>query len=213
MKHISIRRIYFPDFVVGKLYINGDYVCRTLELPDRSNAPNVSCVLEGYYPTKINIHYGESSSYEAYELLDTIGRSDIEIHIGNSVEDTKGCILIGMRVDWLNSRVLDSRKAFDRFMKLMNRDEGFVTIKEDIGVRPKPRIKETLKQTIKQLPDHEQLDLIMDNYFNFVSRVVYVTLKAVRRGIAQYNSEKNWWEKWGKRVLRVVESLIIIFAK
>lgn len=194
--------------------MDGVYICRTFEPPDCGNVPNMSCILEGYYPVRINMHYGRNNSYKAYEIMDVPGRTDIEIHIGNSLADTSGCLLLGMRMDYMNSRILDSTKAFEKFMTAMGNHEGFITIKEDRGLLPKRKagVHNDTRKLI-YLSNSEQLTYLMDSYFDFVSHLVYTTLKAVRRGINKYNVEKTWWERVGKRVLRIVEALLIIFAK
>jgi hypothetical protein len=47
-------------------------------------------------------------------LVDVPGRSDIEIHWGNTEANTRGCILLGDSIPGANF-IGDSRQAFDNF--------------------------------------------------------------------------------------------------
>ena len=46
---INIKRIYEPFYVFGFLYIDDEYYCQTLELPDKDNKRFKSCIPEGEY--------------------------------------------------------------------------------------------------------------------------------------------------------------------
>jgi hypothetical protein len=64
----------------------------TLEDPWHDNAPNESCIPEGHY-TCIRIkspRFGET-----FQILDVPGRTYILFHKGNTIADTKGCVLVG----------------------------------------------------------------------------------------------------------------------
>ncbi len=50
-----------------------------------------------------------SKGYVVFLLKDVPGRSDVEIHAGNSIADTKGCILTG--VEQHGSAIGRSREA------------------------------------------------------------------------------------------------------
>lgn len=51
-----------------------------------------------------------------FELQNVLGHTDIEIHIGNTINDTIGCILIGLIMDLETHRVSRSAIAFGKFM-------------------------------------------------------------------------------------------------
>ena len=80
------------DGTFGVLKLDGKVFCVTLELPDKDNAPNVSCIPEGLYTCKkVNSpHFGQT-----YEISNVPGRSHILFHPGNTKTDTHGCVLLG----------------------------------------------------------------------------------------------------------------------
>lgn len=49
MSHVEIRRGYLPGGTYGDLYVNGRFVCHTVERPWLDNKPNISCIPEGAY--------------------------------------------------------------------------------------------------------------------------------------------------------------------
>ena len=93
---LLIRDRMTPDSTQGKLYLNGEYQCETLELPWLDNKKSISCIPEGQYKVKFREAY-ESRSYN-YKHLIVMGvpdRSYILFHIGNRTKDSRGCILTG----------------------------------------------------------------------------------------------------------------------
>ena len=97
------------DYTLGQLVADGLTV-HTLEPPWRDNARGVSCIPPGRYECarRKSPRYGET-----YWLLDTDPRQFILIHPGNLARHTRGCILPGQRVGWLDRQraVLLSRAA------------------------------------------------------------------------------------------------------
>jgi hypothetical protein len=101
----------------------------TLELPWKDNAHGVSCIPAGTYTAKRRFsprHHGE-----VFGLVDVPDRSDIEIHAGNFAKDSLGCILLGSSFGEIDEEhcILDSRRAFSRFMaSMVGVDELTLTI-------------------------------------------------------------------------------------
>ena len=115
----------------GKLYIKGGYLfCHTVELDWKNNKINISCIPAGLYVCKMGIHHG-TKEYPVYELQNVPNRSNIEIHIGNFLEDTKGCILVGEELKIYENKywVKSSTIAFHRFMNRMNGEDFLLEIK------------------------------------------------------------------------------------
>ena len=110
--------------ILGKLYINGVYLCDTLEPPYLSK---FGCVEAGSYD--LVYHYSPSFRRQMIYLdMASSGskRSGIMFHAGNSSLDTKGCILVGHR-DVRGSFYLVCSKIF-----LQKLTENFVSrISED----------------------------------------------------------------------------------
>lgn len=102
----------------GVLLKDGVPLCVTLELPWEDNQRNISCIPEGWY----QIQKTDSPCFgETFEVRDVPGRSHIIFHVGNTVEDSRGCILLGQRYGYhLNRRgVWDSSVTVERFLKQM----------------------------------------------------------------------------------------------
>ena len=97
--------------------------CVTLELPWRSNKPNVSCIPAQEYTCKKT----DSSRFgETYEVMDVFQRTHILFHKGNLDDDTKGCILLGESFGVLREEpaVLQSRDAFTEFKDIVLKDNN-----------------------------------------------------------------------------------------
>ena len=104
VRMILIRDSIVNDAVLGSLYVGGFKVCETLENKEKlipcgeynlnvSKSPKFGRMLPLVYNDKVPMHRG------------------IRIHVGNSVKDTAGCILVGFErnVDRLvNSRYAES---------------------------------------------------------------------------------------------------------
>lgn len=102
------------------------FECYGLELPNRNNARNISCIPIGKYILIPRSRGGFYKSYKSefghghvYEIEGVDGRSHILIHVGNYPRDTRGCLLVG------NSRaadkVGDSVKAYKRLYLALNK--------------------------------------------------------------------------------------------
>lgn len=72
--------------ILGRLYYNGDIVCHTLEHHSK-------CVPSGVYT--LDCTYSPKFGRQL-PLLIVPNRSGIRIHVGNSQQDTSGCILVGV---------------------------------------------------------------------------------------------------------------------
>tara|TARA_Y100000114_G_scaffold28390_1_gene24166 strand:+ start:3051 stop:3590 length:540 start_codon:yes stop_codon:yes gene_type:complete len=95
--NLLIIRDTFTDLsTIGKLYINGELFCDTLELPWRDNQRSISCIPHGEY--KVNLRPARQSATRDYLhmiVLDVPNRSYILFHRGNKPSHTRGCILVG----------------------------------------------------------------------------------------------------------------------
>lgn len=119
-----VRIDFFPECCIGKLYIDGSYECHTLEDPVRE--------IEGVDVVDWKIAGRTAIPYGTYNVVITMsnrfkrplpllenvpGFTGIRIHLGNTAENTEGCILVGK--DRMLKTLLQSRMAFiDVFAKL-----------------------------------------------------------------------------------------------
>lgn len=100
-------------------------ICDTVELPYKDNVPKISCIPAGEYLAKKSFY--NKGGYECYELQGVPNRSDILIHVGNTINDIQGCILIGYGWGRLATypAVVNSRDIFKSFMYMMKDEEQF----------------------------------------------------------------------------------------
>ena len=93
---LLIRDTFTDESTIGELFLNGERMCDTLELPYRDNQRSISCIPAGEY--KVRLRYPRESGTRDYLHLlvqDVKDRSYILFHRGNSAKDTRGCILVG----------------------------------------------------------------------------------------------------------------------
>jgi len=94
----------------GYLAVNGEIIAYTLELPWRGNAPLISSIPDGSYGAILRYDHADNWRIE---LSGVPGRGNVQIHTGNTPDDTEGCILVGLRLGADLCSVLDSRRAYD----------------------------------------------------------------------------------------------------
>ena len=96
---------------------------RTLERPWVFNERKVSCIPTGQYLVKRHV---SPKFGQCFKIQDVKGRSDILIHSGNVVNDTLGCVLVGLTsgsVDDSNTAmVYSSRKAMAVLLALIDKE-------------------------------------------------------------------------------------------
>lgn len=93
---LLIRDSMTEESTMGKLFLNGEEFCDTLELAWKDNQKNISCIPAGEYDARLRLPR-ESATRDYIHLLvkDVPNRSYILFHIGNTTKDTQGCILVG----------------------------------------------------------------------------------------------------------------------
>mgnify|MGYP003132074354 FL=1 len=118
-KHINlllIRDTFTEESTVGRLFINGELFCDTLENPWKNNQRNISCIPDGEYDVRLRLPR-ESASRDYIHLLvkEVPNRDWILFHRGNTAKDTSGCILVGQGSK--HNAVQNSRLAMDLLIK------------------------------------------------------------------------------------------------
>ena len=93
---LILRDTFTEESTIGELFLNGERVGDTLELPFRDNQRSVSCIPTGEYKVRLRLPR-ESATRDYIHLLvqDVPSRDYILFHRGNSAKDTRGCILVG----------------------------------------------------------------------------------------------------------------------
>ena len=93
---LIIRNTFSEVSTIGNLYLNGEWLCDTLENPWLNNQRNISCIPEGQY--KVRMRYPRESATRDYLHLlveEVPNRDYILFHRGNTAKDTRGCVLVG----------------------------------------------------------------------------------------------------------------------
>ena len=114
----------------GVVRVNKEMFCVSLEPKWFGNERSISCIPTGQYTCKMV----DSPSFgRVYQVLDVHGRTHILFHIGNYVENTDGCILLGQRVTELTfgRAVTTSAKTIAEFNALLKGDPFILTITEN----------------------------------------------------------------------------------
>ena len=113
---LVIRETFTEVSTIGKLFLDGEFLCDTLENPYLNNQRNISCIPEGQYKVRLRTAR-ESATKEYLHLLvqDVPNRSLVLFHTGNTAKDTRGCILVGIGTE--QDLVKNSRLAMELLMK------------------------------------------------------------------------------------------------
>ena len=141
MELLVVRYHKKPNYTIGKLFINGEYFCDTLEDTDRglSNSMPLSqiqaakrkgttAIPTGLYLMELTVspRFGRTLPI----LIGVKGFEGIRIHRGNTHEDTEGCILVGENKavgKVLNSANTENR-LMERLQKINHTEQIYITI-------------------------------------------------------------------------------------
>lgn len=151
---ILVKRLYKKErYCIGKLYIDGIFICHTLEDTDRGLAQNMplyeiknskiygqTAIPTGRYEISLNITSPKFSSYTFYKevcngkvprLLDVPGFDGILIHVGDGYKGpdlTYGCILVGDNT--IVGGLTNGKERFKQIYGILksSKDRIFITI-------------------------------------------------------------------------------------
>ena len=114
---------------ISTIRVNKIILGVTLELADKLNKLCISSIPTGQYVVK---PYSSAKYPHVYQVMDVPGRSKILIHVGNTDDDTEGCILVGSSVGKLrwNRAVLNSGNTFRKLRAILGDEDAHLTITE-----------------------------------------------------------------------------------
>jgi len=104
----------------GVLLLQGEAFCVTLEPDWKGNKRNISCIPTGSYLCQRTQSWRFGKAFLVREVP---GRSNILLHKGNWIRNTRGCILLGRHFG--KHRIAKSRKAYNAFMKELKGKQSF----------------------------------------------------------------------------------------
>ena len=125
MKIVIKREIKGNTYTAGKMYVDDWYFADTLEPKtiDWSNEENTlgkTAIPEGTY--KVEMRYSTKFKTQMPFLQNVPHFEGIMLHVGNSVRDSRGCILVGTRT--FPSVLTHSRDAVNRLILLIEEHKG-----------------------------------------------------------------------------------------
>jgi len=102
---------------MGRLLVDGKEIARTLELPWRNDEENISRVQADTYRATIR-QDGDHLGWRI-ELLNVPKHTHVELHVGNTADNTNGCILVGTTLGTKQCSVDNSKAALTRIQQAM----------------------------------------------------------------------------------------------
>lgn len=145
---LVLRRIAKRDtYTIGKLYIDGEYFCDTIEDKDRGLKQSLPATVNkamkkagataipiGRYQVVLNVKSPRFSKKKQYDfcngylprLLNVPAFDGVLIHIGNTAKDTEGCLLVGRNTKV--GKVLDSGVTFRALYAKLKKAKGYIFI-------------------------------------------------------------------------------------
>lgn len=141
--NITLNRIAKKSkYTIGKLYIDGEYFCDTIEDTDRGLTQTMTdaqikskkvygqtAIPTGTY--KVIISYSNKFKRQMPLLLNVPGFLGIRIHSGNTEKDTEGCLIVGKNK--VVGKVIESKDTYNKLFSILckaNKKEAIkITIK------------------------------------------------------------------------------------
>ena len=136
---LEVKRIAKQStYTIGKLFIDGEYFCDTLEDVCRGLTQEMTeaqiaqikvkgqtAIPSGTY--KVDITFSQKFKKYLPILENVKGFEGIRIHSGNDSNDTEGCILVGKNK--AKGQVLESRDTFNKLInKIWNNKNITITV-------------------------------------------------------------------------------------
>lgn len=129
--YLKLIRIRCTDdgvygFIIPSMDQTSPPLVWSLERPLLDNKTNISCIPEGTYKVR---QYQSRKFGLTWRLEDVPGRTDILIHAGNTITDSKGCILVGRSAGTYSKKngVWQSREGM-KVLKAKTEKEFMLTI-------------------------------------------------------------------------------------
>lgn len=134
-------------YTIGKLYVDGEYFCDTIEDKDRGLFQNMpleqikekkikyqTAIPTGTYKVTLSVQSPKFSQKEQYNfcngylprLIDVPGFEGILIHNGNTAEHSGGCILVGENK--VKGKVINSTTTFKKLYEVLKSATDEITI-------------------------------------------------------------------------------------
>lgn len=149
MKILLKRTAKRPTYTIGKIYVDGQYVCDCIEDKDRGLKQSMTleqinklkvygqtAIPTGEYKVTLNVispKYSKSTWYKQNangarvpRILNVKGFDGVLIHTGNTAEDSHGCIIIGQNKEV--GKVINSKETFKKFYQILQSSKDDITL-------------------------------------------------------------------------------------
>jgi hypothetical protein len=141
---IELYRDYGDKGVNGSLFLEGRFICHTIELPWKENRPYESCITEGEYD--VTVRFSKKFGWHLH-IKNVYGRKWILFHPANDAEkELRGCIAPVSKLTG-EGKGNYSRRAMDILMiqirNLKRKNEQLKIIIKQGNHENKGQIKET----------------------------------------------------------------------
>lgn len=123
---LLVKRVALKEkYTIGRLYVNGEYFCDTLEDTVREEKIyGKTAIPYGTYKITMDVvspKFKDRSWAQPYDgklprLIDVPNYEGVLIHVGNTAADTSGCLLVGQ-----NKAVGQVINSTQTFMSLMEK--------------------------------------------------------------------------------------------
>ena len=123
-KVVIDRKHSFAAGTVGELFVNGSFVCYTLELAWLWNEKDKSCVPPGTYRGFIRADHKDKWRIQLEGVPGD--RQGVQIHVGNFPRDIKGCVLVGN--SYSPDAVHDSAAAYEKLKSAYRHAPGPISV-------------------------------------------------------------------------------------
>ncbi|PKH88325.1 DUF5675 family protein [Colwellia sp. Bg11-28] len=127
------RTSHNTSSLTGEMYINGEFMMHTLELPWNNNRSFISSIPPDTYEALLR--YDKNDKWRL-ELKGVPNRSGIQIHIGNWPSQIEGCVLVGNKVKNISNELEGSTVAY-KDLKSMFYDSSTPNMSPDLTVKVK----------------------------------------------------------------------------
>lgn len=126
---IQVNRIARKDgYTIGRMSLNGEYFCDTLEDTDRGlnstmsldeilskKRKGITAIPTGKYD--VILTFSPRFKRVLPLLLSVKGYEGVRVHAGNTNKDTEGCLLVGENK--VKGQVLNSRATLEKLMSIL----------------------------------------------------------------------------------------------
>ena len=140
MEILTDRVFLGEKYTIGNMFVNGMYVCDTIEdrvrilNSEKDKVKDETAIPKGRY--KVILSYSPHFKRVLPELIDVPYFKNIRIHNGNDETHSSGCLVVGLNK--VKGKVVDSKVTLDKLMARLQpawdkKEDIYITIIEKHG--------------------------------------------------------------------------------